>query len=233
MSKRGSEFLKGFGTGYEILKVIINAVLDRGGTDDNLRCIIAEGSTLPHQIAELVLGTGKQEVKEQGTPPPKKFSIWKTINLGVGPRTATEIIKDFNKMSPRMEISGLASALIGNPSEFFVAFKELEVNLVIVTVKELGFEDGVCSYQDICTRGIKMGLTLCPPEVGPQLRRQYFGRGFLWIAMNPITVFGGDSYIFVVGTRGGELDISTSDAISHKKESWGPNCPFVFICLQP
>ncbi len=52
------------------------------------------------------------------------------------------------------------------------AAKEIEIDLVVATVAELGFENGA-KRSEIYTRAKELGLELCPPEVGPQLRLQY------------------------------------------------------------
>lgn len=64
----------------------------------------------------------------------------------------------------------------------------IEVEVVIVSVRQLGFA-GSASYPDIVTAGRKMGLDLCPGEMGPQLRLQYRNQNpneSLRIAMEPV-----------------------------------------------
>jgi hypothetical protein len=51
------------------------------------------------------------------------------------------------------------------------------------------------STKDIYARAQSLGLALCPPEVGPQLRLQYLEQPsgeILHIAMQPIAKYDGD-----------------------------------------
>lgn len=62
------------------------------------------------------------------------------------------------------------------------------LDLVILTVKELGFPEGA-QLKDIYEAADAQGLDLCPAEVGPQLRLQYPDQPsgeWLIIAMKPI-----------------------------------------------
>ncbi len=54
MAQSRSELLSGVGAGFEILKAIVDAVLARGGTDENVREILRNGD-IPDQIAELLV----------------------------------------------------------------------------------------------------------------------------------------------------------------------------------
>ena len=121
------------------------------------------------------------------------FQTWKTIKLGTG--------DDFCRVlkSAGHRVSDWAEDLINQPA-FRVASKELKLKLVRVTVVELGFKDGATREQ-IYNRAKELGLELCPAEVGPQLRLQYKDQPmgeWLRIAMEPITVSGGDLRVFSV-----------------------------------
>lgn len=54
MGRKKSEFLSGFGVANEILRAVVNAVLDQGGNDDDLRRIIKEPD-LAKQMAKLIV----------------------------------------------------------------------------------------------------------------------------------------------------------------------------------
>lgn len=76
---------------------------------------------------------------------------------------------------------------------FTCAKKQEEVDLVVVSVGELGFKD-VALYKDICARAAEFGLDLCPAEVGPALRLAYDDQPlgeWLYIAMEATTDSGG------------------------------------------
>jgi hypothetical protein len=99
----------------------------------------------------------------------QEFKTWKTIKLGTGLQTAGDFRKAIK--SAGMKINGWANDVLGAPA-FTVAESEMEVELVVCSVAELGFKDGAI-YKDIYVRAQELGLNLCPPEVGPQLRLQY------------------------------------------------------------
>ena len=125
----------------------------------------------------------------------KVWKTWKTIKLGTGLQTADDFRKAVK--SAGMEIGDWANDILGN-SSFTVAESEMEVELVVCSVAELGFKDGA-TRKDIYVRAEELGLHICPPEVGPQLCLQYMdqqkGEGLV-IAMEPITVSGGHLYLF-------------------------------------
>ncbi len=110
------------------------------------------------------------------------WKIWKTIKLG-GIKTAD----DFHK---KLDLCcGYIAALIDRVN-YSVTEAETEVDLVLVTVAELGFENGA-SRPDIYERAQKLGLILCSAEVGPQLRIQYRDQPvnqWIYIGMNPVEI---------------------------------------------
>lgn len=126
-----------------------------------------------------------------------KFPVWKTIKLGTGLKTAD----DFRKApeDKGFGISEWAKDILGKPA-FKAAAKETEVDLVKVTVAELGFKNGARRGQ-IYERAKELGLDLCPAEVGPQLRLQYKDQPngeWLFIGMEPITGSDGELSVFRV-----------------------------------
>jgi len=126
-----------------------------------------------------------------------EFDIWKTIKLGTGFKTADEFRRALRDGGFR--ISGWASDILGNPA-FKVASEETEVDLIKVTVAELGFKEGVRRDQ-IYERAKEFGLELCPAEVGPQLRLRYKDQPngeWILVAMEPIIDSGGFPGLFSV-----------------------------------
>ncbi len=80
------------------------------------------------------------------------------------------------------------------------------INLVSFTVEQLGFPSSA-TLQDIYTKAESLGLELCPPQVGPELRLQYTDQPngeYLRIAMNPTTVADGSPKLFNVGQSDSE-----------------------------
>jgi len=126
-----------------------------------------------------------------------KFKTWKTIKLGTGLKTAEEfrrVLRD-----GEFRLSDWASDILGKPA-FKAADEETEVDLVKVTVAELGFKKGARRNQ-IYERARDLGLELCPPEVGPQLRLQYQDQPngeWILVAMEPIVDSDGDPRLFLV-----------------------------------
>ncbi len=109
------------------------------------------------------------------------FKVWKTINLSMGPKNAYDFRRAIKAKG--MKISDYADNLLENLQfdEFLkkvkltpagVSVKEANVDLVVVSVADLGFKDGARCRQ-IYDRAEELGLKLCPPEVGPQLCLQY------------------------------------------------------------
>jgi len=126
-----------------------------------------------------------------------RFNVWKTIKLGTGLKTAEEfrrVLRD-----GEFRLSDWASDILGKPA-FKAADEETEVDLVKVTVVELGFKKGARRNQ-IYERARDLGLELCPPEVGPQLRLQYQDQPngeWILVAMEPIVDSDGDPRLFLV-----------------------------------
>ena len=93
---------------------------------------------------------------------------------------------------------------------------ETEIELVNVSVGELGFENGA-TRAEIYVRAMELGLDIVPAEVGPQLRLQYPDQpyGAVLIGMEPILNSEGEPTLFGVahdlsgrwlGTGGGDPD---------------------------
>lgn len=134
----------------------------------------------------------------------KVWKTWRTIKLGTGLKTADEFRKAIKKAV--MRIGDWGNDILGKPA-FTASPEEVEVELVVASVAELGFKDGA-TRKDIYTRAQELGLDLCPPEVGPQLRLQYKDQPkgeWLIIAMEPISGSDGLLRVFRVEHDGGVL----------------------------
>ena len=153
-----------------------------------------------------------------------KFEVWKTIKLGTI-KNADEFRKALKKAG--FKISDWANDIIGKPA-FTVASGEEEIQLVNLSVEELGFKNGA-KYGDICARAKELGLELCPNEVGPQLRLQYKDQPkgeWLRIAMEPITDSDGDLDIFNVGHDGDGLWLRSN--LGFSDDFWDASNRLVF-----
>lgn len=125
------------------------------------------------------------------------FPTWKTIKLGTSLKNADDFRRDFTAGGFR--IGNWGNDILGKHA-FKVSDTEMQVDLVNVSVAELGFKDGA-TFKDACERAISLGLELCPNEVGPQLRRQYKDQPkgeWLRIAMKPIADSDGHLFVFYV-----------------------------------
>jgi len=127
----------------------------------------------------------------------KSFPTWRTITLGTH--------KDTKALFKALENAGVNigdyARFMMKHSMFSIATTETEINLVKVTVAELGFPNSATRAQ-IYEAALKQGLFLCPAEVGPQVRLQYLDqpRGdWFRIGMEPIPDSGGDPNVFDVG----------------------------------
>jgi len=153
-----------------------------------------------------------------------RFNVWKkTIKLGTGLKTAEEfrrVLRD-----GEFRLSDWASDILGKPA-FKAADEETEVDLVKVTVAELGFKKGARRNQ-IYERARDLGLELCPPEVGPQLRLQYQDQPngeWILVAMEPIVGSDGNPELFYVGRDDSELwldnDWGNPDSFWYAGSQW-------------
>lgn len=136
-----------------------------------------------------------------------EFEVFKTLKLGTGLKTAGDFLRALNDGGFRIRDSG--KEILVRPG-FKVSRKEIEVDLVDISVIELGFRNGA-TLEEIHKRAIKLGFNLCPPEVGPQLRLQYKDQPEdeqLFIAMKPITGSDSGVYMFYVECEVGDSWLS-------------------------
>jgi len=120
-------------------------------------------------------------------PVPPEFAVWKTIKLGTGLKNADDFRKAIKKGG--MRIGDWSNDILRKPA-FKVSKTEIELDLVNVSVRELGFKQGA-KRSDIITKALELGLQLCPSEVGPQLRLQYTDQPngeWLLVGMDPSPV---------------------------------------------
>ena len=156
---------------------------------------------------------------------PSRFKVWKTIKLGTGFKKADDFRRALR--DGEFRLSDWASDILGKPA-FTVASEETEVDLVKVTVAELGFKKGARRDQ-IYERAKELGLEFCPPEVGPQLRLQYQDQPngeWILVAMEPIIGSGGYPSVFCVGR--GDSELWLSSRWGDPDGFWGPDGLWVF-----
>lgn len=154
------------------------------------------------------------------------LQVWRTLKLGTGLKTADDFRKAIGDNDMRLRDEG--SDILEKP-EFTAATEPCEVDLVVMSVKDLGFK-GDARYDQICAKAKELGLDLCPAEVGPQLRLQYSDqkRGErLIIAMETIRGSHGDLGVFSVGHGGSGRWLGAY--VGNPDSVWYPNDQFVFV----
>jgi hypothetical protein len=115
---------------------------------------------------------------------PAELPTWQTITVGL--HHSVNAVRDALDEA-RIAVGESADEILGRPG-FTFAEAPTELDLVILSVAELGFGPQGAALADIHERGIRIGLELCPEEVGPQLRLQYLNQPVsesLHVAMKP------------------------------------------------
>jgi hypothetical protein len=202
------------------------------------------GDTITHQVK--TSQSSPSIAKAAGDIP-----VWKTITLGTykdvnmlredldslhcglaaparGAREQTQFVP--GTMTPlHCALGESAAEIIGRPA-FALNRTRSNVDLVVLSAPELGFEGERVAVADIYARAKQLGLELCAAEVGAQLRLQYLDQPlgeFLRIAMEPIATYAGDLVDLTVANGGASLALvgspAQSDAIVH------PSVRFVFV----
>lgn len=119
--------------------------------------------------------------------------------------------KDSNNPENSIYVDLFASSMLKSP-DFIVTNKSEKITLIRIKVKDLGFKEQATTDQ-IYKRIEELGLELCPPEIGPQLRlnyqevfkREQAERESLYIGMKQISDSSGSSNIFgVIRDKHGE-----------------------------
>lgn len=156
---------------------------------------------------------------------PREFPIWKTVTLGVH-KSAGGYIKALKAAKHR--IGDWANDILGK-AEFTCAGMETDVDLVVLSVADLGFKEGA-RYSQICEKAVEMGLALCPAEVGPALRLAYTDqpRGeWVVIAMKAIT----DSHrgLLVFYLEHVRVELWLSGNLGRPDDFWSSDGRFVFV----
>ena len=140
----------------------------------------------------------------------RDWKVWKTIQLGTHKDASTLLGAMKNE---GLKVSDYSKDIMGKP-DFTVASEQTNIQLVLVSVAELGYPKGA-RRDAIYKRAIQFGLSFVPAEVGPQLRRQNKGQSkgeWHLTAMEPITDSDGCLGVFgVEHDHLGGLWLSTND----------------------
>src|ERR1035437_3748493 len=107
--------------------------------------------------------------------------------------------------------------------------KKQRIDLVRITVGELFNDTNLHTTDEIYAKAKKKGLSLCPPQVGLQLRVDYKDQPmneWLYMVMKPITDSYGGPHVFKLGRRDGGLWLYSIWA--NPGNAWHPLHEFVF-----
>ena len=184
----------------------VEAVFNKLGGDDGVRRFLS---------GELVV-----------KPVDRNWSTWKTIRLGTNGLKTADDFRKFLKDNG-FSIGNYANDILGKPT-FTAAAEEIELDLVVASVAELGFKNGATREQ-IYARAKELGLDLCPAEVGPQLRLQYKDQPngeWLIVAMEPIAGSVGGLRLFHVERS--DSDLWLDSCYGRPGNVWHSDDRFVF-----
>ena len=121
----------------------------------------------------------------------------------------------------------------------------MKLNTVRLRVVDLGFATGALTREIMGSvedrdvfghaapftggRCTQLGLDLCPPQVGPELRLQYSEQPLgerVFVAMKPINASDGEPRIFVIEHNANGMSL---DAVRARPgDEWPPDAIFVF-----
>jgi hypothetical protein len=139
-------------------------------------------------------------VMPKGGPLLRTFAdapVWKRVSIGTyGAELALR-----NALDHAGCAQGDLAEQILSRSSFQVSTQRSELDLVVLSARNLGIQSGTARLADIYARAQTFGFRLAPTEVGPQLRLQYLDQPvgeFLHIGMDPLTTWRGQPVIFVV-----------------------------------
>jgi hypothetical protein len=135
-----------------------------------------------------------------------ELSVWKTVVIGRS--RGVDAVRNALDAA-RVAVGDSADEILGRPA-FTFASEPRELNLVLVSVAALGFGPNGAALGDIHARALRLGLELCPEEVGPQLRLQYRNQPvgeFLHLAMKPLRTYYGTPIDFSLGNSGAGLTL--------------------------
>jgi hypothetical protein len=156
----------------------------------------------------------KKEPSATMPPIPIKSAVnvpaWKTITVGTFANSFA--LRDaLDAASCGIEAS---AAEILTRSTFALFATKTDVDLLVVSAAELGFETDTAPLASIYARAQQLGFGLAAAEVAPELRLQYFDQPigeFLIIGMEPIRTWRGEPVILNVANGGAGLILFGQD----------------------
>ena len=152
--------------------------------------------------------------------------VWRTITVGT--------IADTHALRRALDaadcgVGDLVQQLLSR-SSFPLSATKATVDLVALSVVELGLQNETAALAEIYARAKELGFRLAAAEVGPQLRLQYFDQPIgeiLNVGMKPSKTQKGELVIFVVANGGAGLMLLGGDADT--KTKFYPSSRFLFV----
>jgi hypothetical protein len=142
-----------------------------------------------------------------------ELPVWKTITIGE--LAGVNAIRAAIDGAPcPIRLGDWADEILGRPA-FPFRHSKIDLDLVIVSVAQLGFDEKGAALGEVYARALAHGLELCPPEAGPILRLNYLNQSvgeFLHIAMQPVARYTGELVDFTLGNGGAGLLLIGGDA---------------------
>ena len=203
-------------------------LMSLGQTREIAATLIGIIPNLTHEEAQSLIGNKKHLVKgfkkvfDGFRAGPKR--VWKTLVIGALSRE--EILKQL--ASDKYPTKVWAVDMVKDEG-FCVSDHVKEIQLCLVRVNELGFLEEP-NIDQIYTRAHELGLTLCPPEVGPLLWTSIEFKGRFCIAMEPISDRNGMSIcglVFAEDTMFHWLYSEPAERSVNKK--WSLSSKFIFV----
>jgi hypothetical protein len=127
-----------------------------------------------------------------------------------------------------INVTSYADDMMKSPDFTTLPMPEL-LNTVRLTVQDLGFDRGTPTTDQIYKKATKLGLDLCPAEVGPHLRLQYTDQPvgeWFYVGMKQIAGSDGRPFVFGVERYGDGLWLYGYWA--KPDDEWSPEDEFVF-----
>jgi hypothetical protein len=145
----------------------------------------------------------------EAVQPAAGIPVWKTVKVGT---VASKWDLHRALDAANCGIGDSAEQIFAQP-QFAVSSARIDADLVRISVAELGLQSA--SLGEVYARAQSLGFALAAPEIGPQLRLQYFEQPIgesLDIGMAPIATDDGKPEIFVVANGGAGLLLVGADA---------------------
>lgn len=155
-----------------------------------------------------------------------KTEIFYTIKIGTHQNNRAlkkTIISSGNRISPWVK------DIITNDT-FTLSRNKLELDLVAPSIADLGFKDGAY-INDVYSYISRIGLEICPAEVGPQLRLQYTDQPadeVLFIGMKPVLSEHGLA-LFQLRHQINRLSLEACHIVNPANHTWKAHYRVVFV----